>query len=476
MSLQNQNEHAVAEIPVDLQHHAMLHCESRRDIEWLRRFSCFREMWAQRHSDLVPRGHPMEHWVWKQRAAHKKGTMQVWRADLLAGIGFPLEALKVEHGEPMTDVTYALKLIDFWHQHDHYAPTITIGGAGLTRWVRLMRDSCGLSGLFSGTPQSVAEANRLLFNSIDGFDWRNTHKSDINLGSGLSFNGFAPSNYKRPGTRGRQLIDLAKASFAFTDRMASMRALWDFAVANEDVGTAQFVRRINGFEQPVSVTVMQASSPWSPPEVVWWLHSVDFNAHSGEMTLLLHGGDDFRDEAYIKVMGPSLHSAYDVIGEGAYSASFRSTGGQYVVHLSYDYILADSTHRTVPGAFRSTSSPDFCFRQMDWPTLLLTDRMPFVVPSIEDTAYRAFSVNISRLERLQNERQASSDQDCLHIGWGKHREMFKFIEHQVKKANEGKIPFSHGDRLSLVNFTWGARRINGSDIARRAYRPYGRIH
>ena len=79
-----------------------------------------------------------------------------WKRALLDAISFPYVAsLKLT---TPTDLDYARRLHAFFVKHGHYAPTITIGGAGLTRWVRRMRESSATQGLATGNATSAKAA------------------------------------------------------------------------------------------------------------------------------------------------------------------------------------------------------------------------------------------------------------------------------------------------------------------------------
>jgi integrase len=149
----------------------------------------FAALWLARTSDEIGNEHPLQDWVTRQRKLARNGKLQAWKRDMLDTIGFPYLAARVV--DAPSDLGHAKALHAFYDEHGHYAPTVTIGGTALTRWVRLMRQSGGTHGLISGNAKTAKLALRYLKSHIAGFNLANTHKAELNAARGLSFNGYA---------------------------------------------------------------------------------------------------------------------------------------------------------------------------------------------------------------------------------------------------------------------------------------------
>lgn len=453
-----------APLPADLALFASELNGDYRDLHWLRQFARFRAIWIDRDDDLVSRGHPMEHWVWKQRAAVKKDVMPQWRMDMLESIGFPLFAPKEVATSLLTNLGYAEQLIEFWRANGHYSPTQTYGGSGLTRWTRRMRESDGKEGLISETCETAMLAHDLLCNTIPGFSWSKTRKVEVNEALGLSFNGYLPSNFTRADSRKRSVINTAVASMRF-EKYESLEAFSCYLASNMDKPLFDFVNRIALFDQ-APILRYGSSTEWlgkvDAPNM--WLLRAELWPRGDVLSLTFSTRDPEIEPMVIDVSPKSIFAGY-VANGGEYAVSFRTRDGRHVVHLSYDVCLADQTHYSVPHLFhKMLVEMSWASRSVSWDLYARKNLTPVILSSAKVLAYTAFSNNLEKLRSLQQTRGGNAASD-VHIGWGEYKEAFKFLENLMRKARLGELPYSHCERLQEVPFTWGSGRWSGSDFA-----------
>lgn len=101
--------------------------------DWVHHLHDYRQLKESTDWDgMTPRGHPLEKWVQKQRTLYNQGKLMAWKKRMLEDAGFDFVAPRT--AKVPTDVDYAHQLVAFYKEHGHYAPTQTVGGAGLTKW------------------------------------------------------------------------------------------------------------------------------------------------------------------------------------------------------------------------------------------------------------------------------------------------------------------------------------------------------
>lgn len=187
----------LADLPIELGAPALLPVPSTEyAARWMLNFLELHETWSRRVDDLVRRGHPQQNWVQKQRAAHRRGELEEWQLSRFERIGFPLASVR-QQAIP-TNAEYAARLVDFYREHGHHAPTHTIGGNGITQWLAAFAGSkgrAGLSRLPVGTdePADLKSAMKIITDGIPGFTFGACSKATLNRAKGLSHNGYKPS-------------------------------------------------------------------------------------------------------------------------------------------------------------------------------------------------------------------------------------------------------------------------------------------
>ena len=162
--------------------------KEQEDRHWRTSLAAFKLYWDGRTSDIIPNNHALQCWVSRQRKHYKNGSLQPWKLEILKSIDFPFESATAQ--KRLTNLDYAKRLVEFFKLNGHYAPTITIGGAGLTKWVYNMRLSGGAIGLRGRLAGPVGPAMSHLRTHIDGFAWSNTCKAEVNQSQGKTFNGY----------------------------------------------------------------------------------------------------------------------------------------------------------------------------------------------------------------------------------------------------------------------------------------------
>jgi hypothetical protein len=158
---------------------------------WIKRLSdaieerCWGEGWNPRKKV----GKESRMWIDKQRKLHKLGKLMEWKRRVLERVEFPFSPQK----EVATNMGHAARLVKFYEEYGHYAPTMSYGGGALTHWVCELRETDGRVGIISDTPESAKEAIEYLKKNIRGFDMSLTVKETFNKLHGLTHNGYERS-------------------------------------------------------------------------------------------------------------------------------------------------------------------------------------------------------------------------------------------------------------------------------------------
>jgi len=459
-------------LPYDLQVVARYHSDDFRNLDWLHEFARFRDLWNERTSDLVGRQHPMEDWVVRQRKAYRIKSMPDWRADLFLSINFPLRAPRLEMAP--TDLYYAQQLIDFERVYGHYAPTTSFGGTGLARWVRLMRESGGTSGLISGTSESAIAAARMLKAALPDFSWENTQKETHNLNAGLSFNGYAPSNFAKPGSRMLEVRNVALASLSFPVHELVLPSLKVFGEQVGDGDIEDFCDRLAIFNQAPGISVLLDGQAQEEGAQEWWVCGARFisgpSVAKPVLEISIAGLPSLQSRSVqqavktIRVSGASRWSAYDGMG-AHFHIALRGEDPRITAVLRYDAVLADQTHPActvdnIPGASENTDPSD----RVDWALFTHKQTTPFRLMSPTTTAHATYTENWNRLNAELLARKSREPKVSCHIGWGENIVLFKFLEHVVRKVRQGAFPLSHAERLCMLDFTWGEGKLSAHQM------------
>lgn len=169
---------------------------------WLESLARFRSLWYAREEQTIAFDDPLHNWVERQRKLHRNNMLVPWKRRQLDMIAFPYEP--ANRASSPDNMGYALLLCAFHAEHGHYAPTQTVGGPDLMRWVRLMRQSSGQKGVIAETAESARAALDYLKLKIPDFDLAKTGMCDVNWHRGRSSNRFgaaAPPGWDHPSER-----------------------------------------------------------------------------------------------------------------------------------------------------------------------------------------------------------------------------------------------------------------------------------
>jgi len=126
---------------------------------------------------------------------------------------------------------------------------------------------------------------------------------------------------------------------------------------------------------------------------------------------------------------------------------------------------ADQTHpNALPVQWLGCADASRVFEPFDWGAYTQPETIPIVVNSIAYQGCSAFAHNFEDLAAYVSQRHIEKPGEVPHLGWGKDYKMFKTVEHFVRRASSFVLPFSHADRLSQLNFTWGRPVLHSSDF------------
>lgn len=417
---------------------------ARERRQWLASYAQFRVYWSTRVRDTIADDHPLQDWITRQRKLHRNKKLMPWKRTLLDAISFPYVAsLKLT---TPTDLVYARRLHAFYVKHGHYAPTITIGGAGLTRWVRRLRESDGKQGLATGTAESAAAAIAYLRANLPEFSLASTRKVELNTAMGLSFNGYEPGTSAGAPTKLRR--DL---------RERAQGALRYPVMLPELLQAPQAVRAICAraafYEQALRVNLEGSIALRG----TWWLTGADRDCITVQRPPPDAPARGARDEV-LRLTVLDVGTGQYQPQRGTYELPVCVGSGLSAV-LDYSFCLADQTHRRRhPLDFEDfeASIAAGTGAVVDWLTWPGGHRGAARLVGPNSTANLAFETNFERLDRevqaWRAEHRSNRVANISYADWGYH---YKFLEHVVLRARARDIPPSHVERLLALDCTWG---------------------
>ena len=419
---------------------------------WVLHLHTFRQLKEGSNWDgTTPRGHPLEQWVQKQRTLHNQGKLMSWKRKMLEEAGF--DFISPRAAKDPTDVDYARKLVAFYREHGHYAPTQTVGGAGLTKWWIRFRTTRGECGLRGGNAQTASEALKILKKQIPGFTFDAPTKAMINKAQGRSSNGYLPTQKQPP-------VDLQ----VHAQMQSTPRSLW--ASYNSLTGLSgclgaleTLLRRAELFGQVLRVDVACDDGFKQG-----WLTGLDvqmFDAMHG-VTCMVSGKPPQTAPIALTLTDCQLSKLVYLTSGSRCGALFTDAEGRKVI-ISYDAVLADQSSCL---AMTSTS-----FKRVGCSAYQITPQ-PWVLHDLIEgrsrrlshlsTAHKTFHGN---LQRLLDWRDQNGTTTTPHIA--RNAEgivLYRFLEHMVRKMEQGLMCFSHAEQLGTVNATWGSERRALSDM------------
>lgn len=435
----------------------------RENRQWLQACAQFMVLWAHRQEDTVADDHPLQDWITRQRKHHRNNHLMPWKRRLLDQIDFPYIAAR--KSSTPSNLEYAQKLCAFGRENGHYAPTIGQGGGGLTRWVRLMRQSNGTQGMEGEGTASARNALAYLQQEIPGFKWEKTVKSEHNQTQGLTFNGYTPA--KREPRTGRvrtrrctEVLERAESALRFAVML--QRVHGDRSNNAVLASLDELLRRAVFYDQAVRV---QLTPFGATATQTWWLHGTTKQpaSRSTPTELVLRRSATPASTTVQMQTAPIdkvISLGYSTDGS-LYQLKLIGTDG-CDISLDYDALLADQTHA---GQRRPRSFE--CRTRIDWQGWLDNETRPKKLLSIETTANATFELNLGKLkawlERNWKVGQPTRWQDH-QIDYSKSGYHYKFIEHMVLKKRQGKMQASHAERLAALNFTWGSLEKSSIDM------------
>lgn len=423
---------------------------SRQDADketWMTHYRHFARLWAARVDNTIRKTHPLFQWVTKQRWLARNNNLRPWKKALLDQIGFPYQTTTT----PLetSDRGYAQELIRFYRERGHYAPTAATGGAGLTKWVAAMRDSEGKAGHPAQSDQQSAElATQTLKQEIPDFDWEKTHKASADKALGQVATDQPTSvqtaMVSAPGPE-RTIVSRAVHARTYQLRMGR-----DIRTSHNEL--VDLCAMATYFEQAVRASIRMGSH-----DDIWWLKSI----LGSEITIGkgVRPKDAQTRKLHLKDLQPKPTAPMD--GTIGYQLRVQEESGQTMeMTLDYDWCLADRTHRFAHP--RDYNDPHLSLaakttRIVNWESWLQTSKRPTDrLPSPNSTANAAFFKGHDKLlAAIREFTDANGSDATLNITWGRHYEVYKFIEHVVLRIKQGNFPPHHAIWLARLNFTWG---------------------
>lgn len=435
----------------------------RRD--WLVRCAEFAAFWGTRTSDMIPREHPLEDWITRQRRLAKDGRLVAWKRAALDAISFPYDAAKTKRRK--TDLDYAKELIDYYRAHGHYSPAAVKGSAGLARWTALMRQTNGRQGLETGTEAEAAQALAALRDAIPGFSLLRTSTARRAHTATVEVDSWAPPIKQKPSLMHKQ--------GNYSDRLNEIHTRAEAAMMyGLDASRLGFVRLASGashlgrFLQRAQV-VDQAVRVRLGAELVqqFWLHSLmEVRGRSTPvMRLEARSADARRLQGAIpqEVARAVVIATCEGVGYSAdgkfFEARCATPSGDSVV-LDIDAHLYDLTHAKAKlwsfesGCFKLGERPAARVRWDKWlygraGARVLRDQDQVNVP-FEDW----FGPLCNYLD-AQSKRNGPAER---HVSYSGHYDLYKFIEHLRLKGRVRGVPVTHMERVCDLDFTWGRAR------------------
>jgi hypothetical protein len=427
----------------------------RETIEWQAVCAQYKAARDAGWDGVIERGHPLEQWVHKQRRLHKMGRLLDWKRQALREANFDFVSPRQQ--ATTTNEQYAHQLVAFFLKEGHWSPTQTAGGAGLTKWWKAMSESGGRVGVISQSTESAQEAARILRERIPGFSFRTPTKAQINRSRGLSFNGFAKT---APTTIWERDPDvLAARRYGRITQQLALGVCPSYWCTSGDMPVYQIIERASMFCQAVSVEVSGGEAATRH-----WLVAV---SHEGEDGLYLRIEDEQtqRPRTILVDLQTLGSSGYSSDG-GRFETCVRGKGGERL-RLSYDAFLADQTVRLDTDRLDYDPALRVLTPNVNWEEWL-EGRGPERRHTALTTSNRDFNKRMGELQRFIYEARAMHGPAYVpHLSWKNEFSHYKFIEHMVLKRREGKLKFSHAERLMAIPATWGKNETPLHDIVGR---------
>lgn len=400
---------------------------------WMLKFLKLHETWSRRVDDQVRRGHPQQNWVQKQRAAYRRGELEAWQLSRFERIGFPLASVR-QQAMP-TNAEYAARLVDFYREHGHHAPTHTIGGNGITHWLAAFAGSkgrVGLSRLPVGTDESadLKSAMKIITDGIPGFTFGACSKAALNREKGLSHNGYKPSISVSRHFRKGGLTDSAAERI----RRGYDRSTMQSAVSEALPGFQHFLQ---GATQGVRVQQLDHHG-----DIQWagWLDP------TRTRRCAIHATSEAGDE----------HTFY------------RNHWDVRNIELSREfttatYVLETADGGTVLASIDLALHDQLTMAGLTWASQ--KESLDFVstmrVMTSESTANRAFAINYAEL--ATEIRARAPHLNPMRITGLSH----PAVGHMARKHERYKLAPTHALLLSQLNFIFGKNNVP----ARELFRP-----
>jgi len=162
------------------------------------------------------------------------------------------------------------------------------------------------------------------------------------------------------------------------------------------------------------------------------------------------------------------------LGSSGYSSDRRSDSRPACagkvgerLRLSYDAFLADQTVRLDTDRLDYDPALRVLTPNVNWEEWL-EGRGPERRHTALTTSNRDFNKRMGELQRFIYEARAMHGPAYVpHLSWKNEFSHYKFIEHMVLKRREGKLKFSHAERLMAIPATWGKNETPLHDIVGR---------
>lgn len=420
--------------------------ETRLAQEWHENFDRFFMLWKDRTDDFIRRGHPMQFWVWKQRAAYRKKKLQAWQIQRLDSIGFPMDGARLANNP--TNAEYAQQLVEFYREHGHHAPTQTIGGAGLAKFTKKFAASKGLRGITTVPPgvdleADLARARQIVQEGIPDFSYEKCSKKERNDALGLSHNGYAPAQPK--------------------EKAPSERYLHVCERVNRDLGVRQMQELLVGPLKPLAAWLPRTSQGlrlrlWSPG-----LQDRDIHQR-----FHIANPEGIQWEGWLAAM-PQSGSVWTAVGSDELPTDV-CLPPQGRLHLGRNYTSAYVTMRREDGSM-VTVDADLAWqdqRVLYWhacmnghlPSLRVDEPM---LMSDVTTRNKAFALGYEELKEFLRLEQATLPPGQVpHLTWKSHKRHYEFVRHRVKLHASGQHPPTHSRLLASLKFELGAQRESAS--------------
>jgi hypothetical protein len=406
---------------------------------WLGVYKEFCQVWSLRATNEISESHPYRDWVLKQRAAYQNKSLPLWRLQHLRRIGFPLEAQRI--ADMPTNVDQANAVVAFFREHGHYSLTQTTAGAAATKWFKRFCETEGTVGAQVLPPgvnsdQDLAAATRILFDQIPNFTFDVSSKASINAALGLTHNGFVPHKpVDVPTWRQQHVAPRLQHALPAEAVSAALGGVLPHEMLFV-IGDAPVALRVRAWSPGSPVDLLAEA----PAGLLWegWLAS----PAPEEGHLLCdspNGTRPFAAPLQPAVSERLLWSRLNV--HFGYWWADAATDTVYSVDV--DVVLLDQMNRAIDLG-RPAHETDWG----EWATAQGRRLMSELT-----TSNVTFNSNMRELE----DTYAAYPKTWLRYDHcARHR--YAFVEHQVRRVQQGILPRSHALRLSQLDLSFGVRR------------------